>query len=180
MMMSPDADDRQPAPAMRSAFSLLRAVIARLPQYPPSAATALVLNLMLRELLSGPELAPARDKLVRVEITDLGLTLSYRVHSTGVAASTAGTPDVTIAADSAALWALVNGREDADMLFFSRRLVMTGDTELGLFIRNTLDAIDRSRILRLRLPAPAELAGALRNTLDVPHRPVTRAARRHG
>jgi len=137
-----------------------------------------MLNVVLRDVLNGPELDPARNKMVRVDIPDIGLGLSYRVHNSGVAASGDEVPDVTITADSDALWSLITGREDADMLFFSRRLVMTGDTELGLLIRNTLDAIDRTRVLRPRLPTPRVLAGALRQTLDVPFRTITRAARR--
>jgi predicted lipid carrier protein YhbT len=139
----------------------------------------LLLNVVLHDVLNGPDLDPARNKLVRVDIPDVGLGLSYRVHDTGVAATGNEVPDVTITADSDALWSLVTGREDADMLFFSRRLVMTGDTELGLLIRNTLDAIDRTKVLRPRLPTPKELAGALRHTLDVPCRTITRAARQH-
>jgi len=180
-MTSPYTHD-MPADAAttpRSPLSALRGLIARLPQFPPSAATALMLNVVLHDVLNGPELDPARNKLVRVEIPDIGLTLSYRVHDTGVAASGNDMPDVTITADSSAMWSLVTGREDADMLFFSRRLVMTGDTELGLFIRNTLDAIDRSKVLRPRLPTPGEIAGALRQTLDVPCGTISRAARHH-
>jgi predicted lipid carrier protein YhbT len=41
-------------------------------------------------------------------------------------------------------------KEDPDTLFFSRRLVMEGDTELGLLIKNTLDAIDGTLFDRLR------------------------------
>jgi predicted lipid carrier protein YhbT len=181
MRDSPHAYEPQPeaADARRPALSMLRGVIARLPQFPPSAASALMLNVVLHDVLTAPALDAARGKLVRVEIPDVGLTLSYRVHHTGVAASGNDFPDVTITADSGALWALVSGREDADMLFFSRRLVMSGDTELGLLIRNTLDAIDRTKVLRPRLPTPRELAGALRETLDVPFRTITRAARHH-
>ena len=38
-------------------------------------------------------------------------------------------------------WAWAEGAEDADTLFFERRLVMEGDTEFGLLLKNTLDAI---------------------------------------
>ena len=37
---------------------------------------------------------------------------------------------------------LMNRQQDPDTLFFQRRLMLTGDTELGLEIRNVLDAID--------------------------------------
>ena len=46
-----------------------------------------------------------------------------------------------IRARSAALLRLVRGQDDADRLFFERALVMQGDTEFGLMIKNTLDAI---------------------------------------
>lgn len=162
----------------RPPFALLGRLFARLPQFPPTAVSALVMNLLLREVLGSPQLEPVRGKLVRVQVTDLGLTLSYRVRHTGLAATGEEAPDVTIIADSAGLWSLVTGREDADMLFFSRRLVMTGDTELGLLIRNTLDAIDRKEVLRARLPMPGEVLRAVRETLDVPCGAITRAIRR--
>ena len=36
---------------------------------------------------------------------------------------------------------LVRGVDDADRLFFERALVMEGDTEYGLVLKNTLDAV---------------------------------------
>ncbi len=52
---------------------------------------------------------------------------------------------------------------DADTLFFSRRLVMQGSTELGLIVRNAIDAIDLQnqpggRPLKLALDAAARAA----------------------
>jgi len=34
--------------------------------------------------------------------------------------------------------------EDPDTLFFNRKLVIEGDTELGLIVKNLLDSIDWS------------------------------------
>ncbi|MGZ5103328.1 MAG: ubiquinone anaerobic biosynthesis accessory factor UbiT, partial [Usitatibacter sp.] len=56
------------------------------------------------------------------------------------------------ARDFAAIAARV---EDADTLFFNRRLVVEGDTEVALLVKNTLDAIEAPR-------ARAVLRGALR------------------
>jgi Putative lipid carrier protein len=156
----------------------VRELIAKLPQFPPSAALGLVLNVMLREVLNSSALDTARNKSIRVEVTDLGLALAFRLHDQGIAASGGSAPDVTIAADSTAYWALVNGSEDADTLFFSRRLLMSGDTEFALLIRNTLDAMDR-RALRPRVPSPREVLQALRQTLDLQRGFGTRTARRH-
>ena len=37
---------------------------------------------------------------------------------------------------------LASRTEDTDTLFFSRRLHMQGDTELGLYVKNFLDGLD--------------------------------------
>lgn len=37
---------------------------------------------------------------------------------------------------------LAQRQVDPDTLFFSRRLVMEGDTELGLIVKNALDALE--------------------------------------
>ena len=44
--------------------------------------------------------------------------------------------------------ALMRGTSDADTLFFQRRLRIRGDTELGLIVKNWLDATERPAWLR--------------------------------
>jgi predicted lipid carrier protein YhbT len=136
----------------------LRRLLAWLPQYPASAAFAAALTLWLGETLGAdahPELA---GKLIRLRVTDAGVTLTFRVMPRGFAPSGAGNPDLTLAAAAEDFLALALRREDPDTLFFSRRLVMEGDTELGLLVKNTLDALD----LEPSLPAPRD---ALRRLL---------------
>ena len=61
---------------------------------------------------------------------------------------------------------LLAGRlEDADTLFFQRRLVLTGDTELGLTARNVLDRLPWEQVplgLRIVLNRGARLAQSAR------------------
>jgi predicted lipid carrier protein YhbT len=52
-----------------------------------------------------------------------------------------GLPALKAAVDNGADVALALRREDPDTLFFSRRLVLEGDTELGLVVKNALDAM---------------------------------------
>jgi len=120
----------------------LRPLLRRLPMQPPSQALALALNRLLlpklppdaRALLSGPA--------VRVDVNDLGLSLRLRLDARGFhAAHAEAPPALRIAADLASYWRLLRGSDDADRLFFERALVMEGDTELGLVLKNTLDAI---------------------------------------
>jgi predicted lipid carrier protein YhbT len=49
---------------------------------------------------------------------------------------------LTIRATAYDFLMLATRREDPDTLFFSRRLAIEGDTELGLFTKNALDALD--------------------------------------
>ena len=57
---------------------------------------------------------------------------------------------------------LASRTEDADALFFNRRLHMQGNTELGLYVKNFLDGLDMDadRI-------PAYLESMLRRSLPV-------------
>ncbi|HNM65287.1 MAG TPA: SCP2 sterol-binding domain-containing protein, partial [Accumulibacter sp.] len=41
---------------------------------------------------------------------------------------------------------LLARQEDPDTLFFNRELSIVGDTELGLLVKNMLDAIDWPRL----------------------------------
>lgn len=50
--------------------------------------------------------------------------------------------DVRIAGRLADFWLLASRSEDPDTLFFHRRLVLEGETETGLYIKNLLDALD--------------------------------------
>ena len=138
---------------------LVRRAISLLPQYPASAAAAVALTLCMGEHLGAaaqPELA---DKLIRMHIIDAGITMSFRVRPEGFSPVANGAPDLTLSATAADFLALALHSEDADTLFFSRRLVMEGDTELGLFVKNTLDALD----MRPTLPGPRDFARLLRS-----------------
>ncbi len=150
---------------MREPFELRR-LLSRLPQYPTSAAFAAALTLWLGESLGAdahPELA---GKLIRLHVTDAGVTLTFRVTARGFSPSGAGNPDLTLAAAAQDFLALALRREDPDTLFFSRRLVMEGDTELGLLVKNTLDALE----FQPSLPTPRDVLRLCRGfTLDVKH-----------
>ena len=68
-------------------------------------------------------------------------------HGNRFTAYAGGAPaDLTIRSTVSGFLALGLRREDPDTLFFTRRLVMTGDTDLGLVVKNALDAIDWSRL----------------------------------
>jgi len=135
----------------------LRALLGRLPEAPPAHALALALNIALaRGIVSREAFESFEGRVIRVEARDAGCGLCVTFLRGRFVAG--GRPaDVTIRAGVADFAALALRREDPDTLFFSRRLVIEGDTDLGLVVKNTLDALDWDR-----LPSPlARLARAL-------------------
>jgi len=87
------------------------------------------------------------DRVLEITVTDLDLTWAFtyrddRIH----AVHPAGRADVSVRADSASLLLLASRRADPDTLFFRRRLMMEGDTELGLQVKNLLDTIEPEQL----------------------------------
>jgi predicted lipid carrier protein YhbT len=112
---------------------------------------ALALNLGMRlGLVRREALEPLRGKTVALDVTDLGLEVRVQYGAAGFRSSP-NRPDVTIRAGLSGYRDLLLRREDADTLFFTRRLVMTGDTDLGLIVKNVLDSIDWGRMPLPRL-----------------------------
>lgn len=127
-------------------------VVSRLPVAPPSLAFCAVANRLLWPALQTLEWQPLVGRRYAIRVKDLGLTLRFTVKATGFAPD-GGSPDLTISATARDFLLLLGRREDPDTLFFSRRLVSEGDTELGLIVKNLLDALDPDTVLN-RLPAP--------------------------
>jgi predicted lipid carrier protein YhbT len=91
-----------------------------------------------------------RSFAIRVE--DLGLCSHFtcrQQHFRPYLQVAGAHADLEISARLADFISLARGTMDADTLFFQRRLTIAGDTELGLIVKNWLDAIER----------PAWLAG---------------------
>jgi predicted lipid carrier protein YhbT len=143
----------------------LAALLARLTAYPPSAAFAAALNVaLLSRLLPREALAPIEGRRIRIVAEDLGLRVEFMLTAQGFRPCARQTPpDLTICAEARDFLRLAARLEDPDALFFSRRLVLQGDTELGLQIKNTLDAVDwpprwlravAATVLRKDFPGP--------------------------
>lgn len=128
------------------AFTLpapLARIAARLPQRPPTLALTTALNLALGRILSREDLEPLTGRHLRLRVRDAGLTLDFTLGSRGFVPLSGGSePDLTLTANVRDYLALALREEDADTLFFGRRLLMEGATDLGLLVKNTLDAVD--------------------------------------
>jgi predicted lipid carrier protein YhbT len=139
----------------------LRGLLARLPQYPPSAVFAAALTLQAGDSLGADAHPEFAGKLIRLHVSDTGVTVTIRVTPRGFVPSGATHPDLTLTATAQDFLALALRSEDPDTLFFSRRLTMEGDTELGLLVKNYLDAME----FKPALPTPRNALRVLRSLL---------------
>jgi predicted lipid carrier protein YhbT len=125
------------------------AVLRRLPEGPPSLLVALSLNIALAaRLLERSAFDALAGKRLRIEASDAGTGVTVTFGSGGFSVAR-GPADVVIRARVADYVLLALRREDPDTLFFTRRLAIEGDTDLGLYVKNALDALDWDR-----LPSP--------------------------
>lgn len=148
--------DSHPLPAP------LGRLLALLPASPGARLFATALNLALRPHLPDDVRAALAGRRLRLHARDAGLVFDFCWRGRAFEAARHGAegPDLTIGASVHDFALLAARKEDPDTLFFSRRLVMEGDTELGLLVKNTLDAIDGPLFDPARL-APHRVLGGL-------------------
>lgn len=140
-------------------------LISLLPRYPHSLIFTRAINLALGNKLRDEVWQPLHGKHICIRVKDAGIVFHFTLGPKGLMARHAtARPDLTISASAQDFILLALRKEDPDTLFFSRRLLMEGDTELGLLVKNTLDALELPP-LDLRALLPARLFDKLRISL---------------
>lgn len=137
-------------------------VLSMLPGYPQTFMFVQAINVALGDTLRSEVLHPLRGKLISIRVTDAGVAFYFTLGQKGlVACRRTGEPQLTISASAYDFLMLALRKEDPDTLFFSRRLCMEGDTELGLLVKNTLDALELPP-LDFRTFSPKKIAAEIR------------------
>jgi predicted lipid carrier protein YhbT len=138
-----------PSAAARPSFELpriVRSVGSRLPAYPASAAFALVLSVAAPRVIGREALATLDGKRFRIIVRDAGAVVAFRIASPRILPLRSdASVDVTFSANAGDFQRLATRRADPDTLFFDRRLLIEGDTETGLTLKNILDAVEVPR-----------------------------------
>jgi predicted lipid carrier protein YhbT len=117
-------------------------LVERLPVAPPSFVLARALDRLLLPRLPADAAAALRGRVIALHVTDFGIRVKLKLGPHGFeVAGEHSEPTLTISATSEGFIRLAKGKDDPDRLFFERKLLMQGDTELGLVLKNTLDAI---------------------------------------
>lgn len=140
---------------------LISAIGVHLPQWPHSLALATALNAAIKlGLLPEDSLARLEGRSFLVEVVDAGgqACFTYRNGLFRPLFRLPDSPDLSFRASLSAFLQLLARQEDPDTLFFNRDLSITGDTELGLLVKNMLDAVEWPPLPRLpRLPRSPSL-----------------------
>ena len=134
----------QPAPPLLPAR--IAGLVGSLPQWPPSAVLCAGLNLLFLPTLEKDTKQRLMGRIVSIQVSDAGLDCRVSLTSIGFLPALRSAAEVTIRACAWDYYRLARRLEDPDTLFFSRRLTIDGDTELGLLVKNAIDAIDWTRL----------------------------------
>lgn len=135
---------------------------------PPALQRRLLERAMARVLatpLEAGALAFLQGRCLGIEVTDLGLRWVVTLER-GRLSTVEEAAEASVRGTATDLLLLAGRLEDADTLFFQRRLVLTGDTELGLTARNLLERLPWEQVplaLRIVLNRGARLAQAARS-----------------
>lgn len=134
-------------PVLPAPLSLPLKVI---PAFLHSGVLVTVLNRILKSELESGDLDFLQGRSVSIAVCDASVVYQLTMFDNRLKVYVDdGQCDLSIQATLYDFLTIMSRQEDADTLVFQRRLVMEGDTELGLSLKNYLDGmdIDSSRLL---------------------------------
>jgi O2-independent ubiquinone biosynthesis accessory factor UbiT len=149
-----------PHPLFPAALSL---PLKMLPSAIHNRALVTAINKLFKQDLAEGELNFLQDRIIHIIIEDIAVECRLTLNRNKLmSADNRQHPDLVLKGTVYDFLLLASRREDTDTLFFSRRLHMQGDTELGLYLKNFLDGMDMDSH---RLPA--YLGAAIQKILPV-------------
>ncbi|WP_312055315.1 SCP2 sterol-binding domain-containing protein [Pantoea brenneri] len=101
-----------------------------------------LLNWQFRHALAEGELDFLEGRLLGIDIADVSLQWITTMQDGRLAVLQHAEADVWFRGNANDLLLVAARKADPDMLFFQRRLAIEGDTELGLEVKNVMDAIE--------------------------------------
>ncbi|MBN5599997.1 ubiquinone anaerobic biosynthesis accessory factor UbiT [Providencia stuartii] len=123
-----------------------------------------LLSWQFRESVKEGELDFLEGKWLKVEVSDLDLVWFISLQNGMLIVRNQEQADVSVCATANDLILIAARKEDPDTLFFQRRLVIEGDTELGLYVKNLMDAFELDNMPTPLLFALLQLADLIKTT----------------
>lgn len=119
-----------------------------------------LLQLQFKHSLEDGELDFLENRWLKIQVVDLQLVWFVSLIDNKLVVSREEVPDVSFIGNANDLIMIATRRQDPDTLFFQRRLIVEGDTELGLYVKNLMDSIEieaMPKFLRLTLEKLADI-----------------------
>lgn len=101
---------------------------------------------VLKPLLIEGELDFIASACVEVHITDINQRWYFQVVQQQIQVHRHGQAQVCFSGDLESLLLMASQAVDPDTLFFQRKLSISGDTELGLTLKNLLDSLELTQL----------------------------------
>ena len=130
-----------------------------------------VLSWQFRQALAEGELEFLEGSWLSIHVRDIGLLWYSSVVDGRLVVSQQADADVSFSADASDLLMIAARKQDPDTLFFQRRLVIEGDTELGLYVKNLMDAIELEQMPKALRVMLLQLADFVEAGLKSPQKP---------
>ncbi|MCK5525074.1 MAG: SCP2 sterol-binding domain-containing protein [Thiomargarita sp.] len=119
-----------------------------IPHQVHSTVLATMLSRILVQSLREGELDFMRRRVLLIRVTDVQLDFCLTlIGERLVARQQCDVHDLAIEGSLYDFLLLATRREDPDTLFFNRRLRLSGNTELGLYLKNFLDSLEPEELL---------------------------------
>lgn len=100
------------------------------------------LNKAFQQPLEDDEFYFLEGQQLGLEVTDLKIRVVISCEAERLIVCNNNTADAWIKGEARDFLILANREQDPDTLFFQRRLLIEGNTELGLAVKNLLDSVD--------------------------------------
>jgi predicted lipid carrier protein YhbT len=140
--------------------------VAWVPVAIKAKAITRAMNTMFAAPLAAGELGFIAQRAINIIVSDADLRFSVRLEQNQLrAGKEVSDADLTIEGTVYTFLLLATRKEDADTLFFRRQLKTSGDTELGLYVKNFLDGLEPET-----LPYHRAIEPILRGSLAVADR----------
>ncbi|HDY9179901.1 TPA: ubiquinone anaerobic biosynthesis accessory factor UbiT [Klebsiella pneumoniae] len=130
-----------------------------------------VLSWQFRQALAEGELEFLEGRWLSIHVRDIGLLWYTSVVDGRLVVSQQADADVSFSADASDLLMIAARKQDPDTLFFQRRLAIEGDTELGLYVKNLMDAIELEQMPKALRVMLLQLANFVEAGLKSPQKP---------
>ncbi|MDH3317829.1 MAG: SCP2 sterol-binding domain-containing protein [Gammaproteobacteria bacterium] len=126
----------------RTLVALASVPLGCIPESVHSQLLCEVLNRVLGPELGDGELDFLKQRCLAIHIPELNTRFRLSLSGARLRPATHRAPDLTLRGGVREFLQLATRIEDPDTLFFQRRLHLDGDAELGLLVKNFLDALE--------------------------------------